>query len=70
VILVVNEAFYFRDRMNHSLLCQNQIREKGFVVNGVPKQFDDTSLHAIVDPKSETMMPLLLLYLETRKPTD
>jgi hypothetical protein len=74
VILVVNEALYFRDRMNHSLLCPNQICANGLVVNDAPKQFDDTSLHAIVDPKSETKQPLLLSgvisYLETRKPTD
>jgi len=74
VILVVNEALYFGDRMNHSLLCPNQIRANGLVVNDVPKQFDGTSLHAIMDPKSETKLPLLLSgvisYLETRKPTD
>jgi hypothetical protein len=74
VILVVNEALYFGDRMNHSVLCLNQIRANGLVVNEVPKQFDDTSLHAIVDPKSGTKLPLLLsgviLYLETRKPTN
>jgi hypothetical protein len=45
VILVVNEALSFGDRMNHSLLCPNQIRANGLVVNDVPKQFDDTSCH-------------------------
>jgi hypothetical protein len=72
VILVVNEALYFGDRMNHSLLCPNQIRANGLVVN-VPKQLDETSLHAIMDPKSETKLPPLLSgvisYLETGKPT-
>jgi hypothetical protein len=74
MILVVNEALYFGDRMNHSLLCPNQIRANGLVVNDVPKQFDETSLHAIMDPKTETKLPLLLSgvisYVETRKPTD
>jgi hypothetical protein len=66
VILVVNE--------NHSLLCPNQIGANGLVVNDVPKQFDETSLHTIMDPKSKTKLPLLLSgvisYLETPKPTD
>ena len=47
VILVVNEALYFGDRMPYSLLCPNQLRHNGVSVNDVPKFFNSTSSHSI-----------------------
>jgi hypothetical protein len=74
VILVINEALYFGDRMSHSLLCPIQIRENGLVVQDVPRQFDDSLFHAIVDPKTKRQLKLemsgVISYFNTRKPTE
>jgi hypothetical protein len=40
IILIINEALYFGDRMNHSLLCPNKLRDFGLIVNDVPKSYD------------------------------
>jgi hypothetical protein len=51
VILVINEALYFGNRMEYSLLCPNQLRFSGVIVNDVPPAFSapDTP-HSIVIP--------------------
>jgi hypothetical protein len=72
VILVVNEALYFGDRMPYSLLCPNQLRHNGVSVNDVPKFFNSTSSHSIIIP-GKLDLPLrmrgVISYLPTRKPT-
>jgi hypothetical protein len=73
-ILVLNEALYFGDRMNHSLICPNQLRDFGVIVNDVPTFYDPTSSHSIIVPTVDLELPLLMRgvfsYLDTRKPTD
>jgi hypothetical protein len=39
IILVINEALYFGARMPHTLLCPNQLRFNGIIVNDTPKIF-------------------------------
>jgi hypothetical protein len=39
-ILVLNQALLFGDRLDHSLLCPNQLRKWGHKVEDVPVQFD------------------------------
>jgi hypothetical protein len=43
IILYINEALYFGDKMSHTLLCPNQLRAYGWKVQDVPKQFDAES---------------------------
>jgi hypothetical protein len=74
IILIINEALYFGNRMNHSLLCPNQLRDFGLIVNDVPKSYDATSSHSIIIPDGQIELPLkmrgVISYLETRKPTE
>ena len=49
-ILVLNEALYFGNKMDHTLLNPNQLRDYGCKVYEVPKQFDPESPHSIVGP--------------------
>jgi len=73
VLLIINEALYFGDRMNHSLLCPNQLRHHGIVVNDTPRVFNPQSSHSIIIP-GKLELPLMLngiiSLLETRKPTN
>mmetsp|Transcript_11237 Transcript_11237/g.16168 ORF Transcript_11237/g.16168 Transcript_11237/m.16168 type:complete len:1367 (+) Transcript_11237:2028-6128(+) len=74
LILVFHEALYFGSAMEHSLLNPNQIRANGLIVNTCPRQYDQSSLHAIVDNKEGITMPFSMYgcisYLPTRLPTD
>jgi hypothetical protein len=73
VILVLNEMLYFGSRMSYSLICPNQLRHNGIIVDDVPKAFDPTSTQSIVIPDALTLplkMRGVLSYLPTRKPTD
>ena len=77
LILVINEALFFGNRMTHTLLCPNQLRANGLIVDDVPKQFDNKSRHAVVIPRtsteSELVLPLemkgIISFLQTRRPT-
>jgi hypothetical protein len=70
---VINEALYFGSRMPYSLLCPNQLRHNGLIVNDTPRAYDPTSSHSIILP-GELNLPLktrgVLSYLQTRRPTD
>jgi hypothetical protein len=74
IVLYINEALYFGDKMSHTLLCPNQLRANGWQVQDVPKQFEAESAHAIIDPTGTFRMPLemsgVISYLPTRKPTE
>lgn len=49
-ILVIHQALYFGDKIDTTLLNPNQMRLAGVKVYDTPKQFDPTSLHALVVP--------------------
>jgi hypothetical protein len=73
IILVINEALYFGNRISHSLLCPNQLRDFGLIVNDVPKIYDINSSHSIILPGQidfPFQMHGIISYLETRKPTE
>ena len=71
-MLVIHEALYFGDRLKESLLCPNQIRAAGNVVNDTPIQFDSQSTHSIQIP-GKLELPLtmhgVVSHLQTRRPT-
>jgi hypothetical protein len=42
-LLILNECLFFGDRLNHSLLCPNQLRSNGLIVQDTPTMFDKTA---------------------------
>jgi hypothetical protein len=72
LILVINEALYFGDRMDYSLLCPNQLHWNGLVVNDVPPMFNPDKPQCISIPdKLEIPLKMrgVMSYIEMRKPT-
>jgi hypothetical protein len=57
-ILVFNQFLFLRDRMNHSLICPNHLRDFGVKLFDIPKQFDPSSPHAIIT--DQVQIPLQL----------
>ena len=72
-LLVVNEALYFGERLDSSLLCPNQLRDNGLTVDDVPKQYSADSTHSIYDPVTKVRIPLslkgVISCFETHKPS-
>jgi hypothetical protein len=73
-LFVVHECIFMGDQMPHTLLCPNQLRANGLIVEDTPKQYDSRSSHSIIDKVHKITIPLYLYdvfsYFETRKPTD
>jgi Reverse transcriptase (RNA-dependent DNA polymerase) len=69
-ILVIHECIFFGTRLRNSLICPNQLRAHGIVVNDVPTQFDPDSTHSIITPELSIPLDLLgvISYFETRVP--
>ena len=59
-ILIYNEALYFGDRMSHTLLCPNQLRHNGLIVDDVPVQYSEKSTHSIFIEEANLRIPLHL----------
>ena len=74
IVLVMHEALYFGDRLDHSLICPNQLRSYGIVVDDVPRQFDPQSVHSIVVPGEDVTIPLdmngVVSYFASHKPSE
>ena len=72
-ILIINEALYFGDRVDVTLLNPNQLRANGVIVEDVPRQFDSKSSHSIFHPTAKLRIPLSLDGISSgfvsRKPT-
>jgi hypothetical protein len=56
--LILNECLFFGDRLNHSLLCPNQLWSNGLTVHDTPMMFDQHSTHSIYNPASGISMDL------------
>ena len=71
-MLVIHEALFFGSKLKESLLCPNQLRAAGNIVQDAPRQFDASSSHSITVPGS-VEIPLqmhgVISFLETRLPT-
>ena len=75
-ILILNQALYLGDHMTHSLLCPNQARANGIIINDIPKhlaqEIDDTT-HSIIFPDDHIAIKLelqrIISKLTTRMPT-
>ena len=75
-ILRVNHCLDFTDKMQHSILCTNQVRANNIVVDDVPKLFDyeNKSKQAITLQESGILFPILfhgpVPFLPIRYPSD
>ena len=74
IVLVMNEALFFGDRLDHTLICPNQLRSFGVVVDDTPKQFDPKSSHAIELPGESLTIPLemngVVSFFSSHKPSE
>jgi hypothetical protein len=75
-IIILNQALYLGEHMEHSLLCPNQARSNGVIVNDVPKHLAPTvtdTTHSIVFQEDEVILPLelqgIISKLTIRTPT-
>jgi hypothetical protein len=72
-VLVLNEVLYFGDKMNHTLLCPNQLRANGLILDDCPTQFNENSSHSIYIPSCDLRIPLeldgVISGVVTRQPT-
>ena len=61
-ILVINQCLYFGDRMDHVLLCPNQMRSHGIVVDDCPRHLslNRSSTHSLFVPSCDVRIPLHL----------
>jgi len=73
-IMDINQALDFTNTMENSLLCINQARAHGVVIEDVPRFLDNNSRHSITFPDDGVELSLLLhgpvSYLPVRYPTD
>ena len=75
-ILQVNQALNFTKSMEHSLLCPNQSRVHGVIIEDTPPFLDKkgTSSFSVEFPKDKITLPLemdgAISYLPVRYPTD
>lgn len=75
-ILIFNKSLYIK-QLNHHLLCPNQMRLSGTIVNDCPLQFtaiEDRSVYTHTVVNGSCIIPLklkgVLSYFDTRMPTD
>lgn len=74
-ILHANQALDFRETMKNSLLCPNQARINGVVIDDIPKFLDPSnrSTFSIFFPDQHIRIPLAskfpIAYIPVRKPT-
>jgi hypothetical protein len=62
-ILILGQCIYMGDKMNNTLLCPNQLRANGIIVDDCPHHLapvDHPSSHAIQSPDDDMIIPLLL----------
>jgi len=75
-ILILGQAIYMGDKMQYSLICPNQLRARGLIVEDCPQHLSPRnrpSSHSIYEPNEDIRLPLSLkgvtLYFTTRTPT-
>jgi len=73
---VMQDVPIVTDHMNNSLLCPNQLRAHGMIVDDCPRHLapaDRPSTHSIYSPEEEFTIPLLLKgvtsFFTSRTPT-
>ena len=75
-IIIFGQALYMGDTMEHSLICPNQARVNGVIVEDVPKHLSPgkSSSHSIFFPDDDVQLPLqlngVISCFPTRFPSD
>ena len=77
-ILVFHHMLYFGKKLSHSLLCPNQIRDQGNVVEDCPRQYSAKSNHGMTlhskDEDDTLFIPMdmegIISFIDTRLPTN
>ena len=73
-IVHINQCLDFTGSMEHSILCTNQSRITGVIINDVPRVIDHESSQSIKFPDNGISLPLEMVgpvpYLAVRYPTD
>jgi len=62
-ILIMGQALYMGDKMKNTLLCPNQLRSNGIIVDECPKHLapvENPSSHSIYSVQDELRIPLIL----------
>ncbi len=74
-ILVFGQAIYLENNLEHTLICPNQARYNGVVVDDVPRHLshDKRSTHSLYFPDQDVRLPLwmkgVISYLNTHYPS-
>jgi len=74
-ILIFGQALYMGQSLDHTLICPNQARANGVVVDDVPRHlsYDGKSSHSIYFPSENVRIPLslkgVISYILTRYPS-
>jgi len=75
-ILVFGQALFMGDSLEHTLICPNQARSNGIIIDDIPRHLSPnrTSTHSIYFPTEDVRIPLrlngIISCIETRLPTD
>jgi hypothetical protein len=56
-ILIVTFALYFGPKIKQSLICLNQCREGGTIIDECPRQFNPASKHGLTSPDETLFVP-------------
>ena len=59
-LLEVNQALNFTNSMTNSILCTNQARHNGVIINDIPQVIDKESPQYISSPSEGINLPLLM----------
>ena len=59
-LLEVNQALNFINSMTNSILCTNQVRHNGVIVNDIPRAIDQQSPQCVTFPSENVHIPLTM----------
>jgi len=74
-ILIFGQALYLGDKLQHMLICPNQARHNGVIIDDIPRHLshDNSSTHSIYFPDSDVRIPLqlkgIISNIDTRLPS-
>jgi hypothetical protein len=76
VIIILSQALYLVNMISYSLICPNQLRHNGVIVDDIPRHLSsdhDKATHSIYVPDENFRIPLemrgVVLLFHTRQPT-
>ncbi len=76
IILILHQALLMNDKVENTLICPNQLRANGIIVDDVPIHLSPAwqpSTHSILSPEDDIRLPLalkgIISFIETHTPT-